>query len=91
MPQFLIERNFGNVTPEDVGKAGSSSKHTANERFPEIVWEHSHAVETPNGFVTYCVYQAPNEQYIRDHAQAAGLPCDRVQVIAQTVGPDDFE
>jgi hypothetical protein len=72
MPRFMIERHFGQVTPE------------------EIVWEHSHAVTAPDGLVTYCIYQAPNEKYVRDHATAAGLPCDRVQVIANTVGPDDF-
>jgi hypothetical protein len=91
MPQFLIERHFGKVTPEQLDEGGSTSKRVAAEQFPDIVWEHSHAVEADDGLVTYCVYQAPNEQYVRDHAAAAGLPCDNIQVIANTVGPDDFK
>lgn len=91
MPQYLIERHFGPVTPEQLDEGGSTSKRVAAEKFPEIVWEHSHAVETPEGLVTYCVYQAPDEQYVRDHAEAAGLPCDNISVIAATVGPGDFK
>jgi hypothetical protein len=91
MPQFLIERHFGKVTQEQLDEGGSTSKRVAAEQFPKIVWEHSHAVETPEGLVTYCVFQAPDEQYIRDHASAAGLPADKIQLIANTVGPDDFK
>lgn len=91
MPRFLIERNFGHVTPEQLDEGGSTSKRVAAEKFPEIVWEHSHAINTPEGLRTMCVYAAPDEQYVRDHAAAAGLPCDNVQVIAETVGPDNFK
>ena len=52
MPQFLIERHFGKVTPEQLDEGGSTSKRVAAEQFPKIVWEHSHAVETPEGLVT---------------------------------------
>ena len=91
MPQFLIERHFGHVTPEQLEEGGSTSKRVAAEKFPEIVWERSHAINAPDGLVTMCVYSAPSEQYVRDHAAAAGLPCDNVQEIAQTVGPGDFK
>lgn len=90
MPQFLIERHFGKVTSEQLDEGGSTSKRVAAEQFPEIVWEHSHVVETPGGLVSYCVFQAPDEQHIRDHASAAGLPVYKIQLIANTVGPDDF-
>lgn len=89
MPQYLIERHFGMVTEEDLANGGSTSKRVAAQQFPEIVWEHSHAAETPDGLVTYCVYQAPDEEYVKAHANAAGLPCDRITTV-QTVGPDDF-
>lgn len=91
MPQYLIERHFGHVTPEQLQEGGSTSKRVAKELFPEIVWEHSHAVQTADGLVTYCVYQAPDEQYVQSHAAVAGLPCDQIQEIADTVGPDDFQ
>lgn len=90
MARFLIERNFGPMTEEQIGQAGSTSKRMAAEQFPEIVWEHSHAISTPEGLRTMCVYGAPDEKYVRDHAAAAGLPCDNVQEIADTVGPDNF-
>lgn len=90
MAQFLIERHFGKVTSEQLDEGGSTSKRVAAEQFPEIAWEHSHVVETPGGLVSYCVFQAPDEQYIRDHASAAGLPVDKIQLILTTVGPDDF-
>ena len=91
MPRYLIERSFGHVTPEQLKEGGSTSKRVAAEQFPKIVWEHSHAVNTPGGLKTYCVYDAPDEQYIRDHASVAGLPCDSIQEIAETVGPANFK
>lgn len=91
MPKFLIHRVFGPVTPEQLDEGGSTSKRVAAEQFPKIVWEHSHAINTAKGLETYCVYQAPDEQYVRDHATAAGLPCDEVLEIADTVGPANFK
>lgn len=91
MAQFVIERHLGSLTPEQLSAAGSESKRQAAENFPEITWERSHVLRTGDGFITYCVYSAPDEEYVRKHAAAAGLPCDRVDMIVQTVGPDDFE
>jgi hypothetical protein len=90
VPRFIIERNFGPVTDAEMEVVGSTSKRVAAEQFPDIVWEHSHAIPTPEGLRTMCVYQAPDEKYIRDHAAAANLPCDDVQEIGGTVGPADF-
>ena len=43
------------------------------ERFPEITWEHSHVVATDEGeIVTFCIYGAPSEEMIREHAKAFG-------------------
>lgn len=91
MQSYLIERNFGHVTPEQLAAGGSKSKHTAAESFADtIVWRQSHATETPDGLVTYCLYEAAGEDTIREHAAAAGLPCDKISAV-QVVGPDDFE
>ena len=91
MPRYLIERSSGHVTPEQLEEGGSTSKRVAAEQFPKIVWERSDAINTADGLKTYCVYDAPDEQYIRDHASVAGLPCDQIQEIADTVGPDNFK
>ena len=91
MQSYLIERNFGHVTPEQLAAGGSQSKRAAAESFADtIVWKQSHAVETAGGLVTYCLYEAAGEDTIREHAAMAGLPCDKISAV-QVVGPDDFE
>jgi hypothetical protein len=90
MTTFLIERHFGQITDEQLQAGGSTSKRVAAEQFPEIVWDRSYAVQTAEGLVTYCVYQAPTEQMVRDHAAAAGLPADKVIPVADVVGPANF-
>lgn len=91
MQSYLIERNFGPVTPEELAAGGSKSKQCAAESFADtIVWKQSHAVDTADGLVTYCLYEAASEETIRQHATASGLPCDKISEV-QVVGPDDFE
>lgn len=90
MQSYLIERNFGQVTPEQLAAGGSESKRVAAEKFADtIVWKQSHAVESDAGLTTYCLYEAPDEATIRAHAEAAGLPCDKVMAV-NVIGPDDF-
>lgn len=73
MPRYVIERNFGTISDEDMLAASVRSDQVATERFPEIVWEHSHLVANDEGeIVTFCVYGAPTEEMIRDHAAAMG-------------------
>jgi hypothetical protein len=91
MQSYLIERTFGHVTAEELQAGGSRSKRCATEQFPDsIVWKQSHAAETADGLVTYCLYEATGEDAIRAHASAAGLPCDKVTPVT-VVGPADFE
>lgn len=73
MPRYLIERNFGRISDADMLAAAARSDQIAVERFPEIVWEHSHVVANDEGeIVTYCVYAAPTEEMINAHAKAFG-------------------
>ena len=90
MQSYLIERNFGHVTPDQVAQTGSTCKRVAAEQFPDsIVWKHSHATESGNGLTTHCLYEATDEATIRAHAKAAGIPCDSITP-ANVIGPDDF-
>lgn len=90
MQSYLIERNFGHVTPEQLAAGGSESKRVAAEQFPDtIVWKQSHASESEAGLTTYCLYESDGEATIRAHATAAGLPCDKVMAV-NVVGPADF-
>ncbi|MFL5940345.1 MAG: nickel-binding protein [Gaiellaceae bacterium] len=73
MPRYVIERNFGAISDDDMLSAAVRSDQMAMERFPEIVWEHSHIVVGDDGEVlTFCVYEAPSEETIREHAEAFG-------------------
>ena len=60
--------------------------------FPEITWEHSHVVVDDQGLVkTFCVYDAPSEQSVRDHSAALGQhTLDELHEIAGDVTPSDF-
>ena len=73
MGRFLIERNFGAISDDDMLAAAVRSDVTAAERFPDIVWEHSHIVAGDDGeILTFCVYSAPTEEMIHEHAAAYG-------------------
>jgi hypothetical protein len=74
MPRYLIERLF-DQRKEKLGPSTSQrSMRLAEERFPELAWEHSHVVESDEeGAVrTFCIYRAPNEEMLREHALAVG-------------------
>lgn len=73
MPRYVIERNFGAISDDDMLAVSVRSDEVASERFPEIVWEHSHVVANDAGeIVTFCIYGAPTEEMIREHAEAMG-------------------
>jgi hypothetical protein len=68
------------------------SKAIGHHRYPEIVWEHSHVVVDEDGTVlTYCVYDAPDKEMVRDHAGDLGQhTIDNIHEIAGDVTPHDF-
>jgi hypothetical protein len=91
MPKYLIERRF-HIAEEQMPDIGRRSKEIMQEHFPEIAWEHSHVVLDDSGTVlTYCVYEAPNEDIVRHHAAELGLH-DVVSIfeIVGDVTPADF-
>jgi hypothetical protein len=91
MPRFLIERTY-TVTAEQLPEVATRSKAIGHHRFPEIVWEHSHVVIDENGTPrSYCVYAAPSEQVVRDHADLLGdHSIQEIYEIAGDVSPADF-
>ena len=91
MPRYVIERFFDQISDEDMLAATVRSDRIAAERFPEITWEHSHVVLEENGGVkTFCVYEAPSEEMIREHADAFGAHMvSNVYEIVEDVTPDD--
>jgi hypothetical protein len=81
MPRYLIQRTLGDITDAQLHAAAAESARVRRRDFPAVEWEHSHVVRADGGLVSYCVYGAPDEQAVRAHASAAGLPVDRVQEI----------
>ncbi len=91
MPRYLVERAF-TVGQEQMDAVGRRSRQIAEERYPDIVWEHSHVAIGEDGKVTtFCVYVAPEEELIRRHARDLGMhEVLRIAEIAGDVTPDDF-
>jgi hypothetical protein len=87
MSRYIIQRNLGNVTMQDLEGAARKSKQVREASFPDITWEHSHVVRTASGLMTFCVYSAPSVERVKAHAAAAGLPADEVFDLITDVDP----
>jgi len=91
MRRFLIERRY-EVAMDRMPEVGKRSREVRNEQFPEIIWEHSHVVVDDSGTVkSFCIYDAPSEEMVRNHATQLGMH-DVVSIyeIAGDVVPEDF-
>ncbi len=91
MPRYLVVRTF-DVSEEDMPEVGRRSNKVIEGSYPQIVWEHSHVVVNDEGKVmTYCVYESPDEETVRNHAVELGRhTVDVVHEIAGDVTPSDF-
>jgi hypothetical protein len=91
MPRYLIVRSF-QVGEDQMPAVGRRSREIVENSFPEITWEHSHVVVDDEGAVsTYCVYDAPNEEVVRDHSRQLGQhTLVELLEIAGDVTPADF-
>lgn len=91
MPRYVIERFFDRISDDDMLAATVRSDRIALERYPDITWEHSHVVVDDGGGIrTYCVYGAPSEEILREHAKAFGMhEIYNVFEIVDDVTPDD--
>jgi hypothetical protein len=91
MPRYLVVRSF-DVDSEQMPTVGRRSRELTEQEFPEITWEHSHVVVDDDGLVrTFCVYDAPSETIVRDHAKQLGRhTIETLHEIAGDVTPADF-
>ncbi|HEX4323030.1 MAG TPA: nickel-binding protein [Gaiellaceae bacterium] len=91
MPRYLIVRSF-EVGEDQMPPVGRRSRSLTEQEFPEITWEHSHVIVDDEGLVhTYCVYEAPNEEMVREHSKHLGQHAlDELHEIAGDVTPADF-
>jgi hypothetical protein len=90
MPNFVIEReipNAGKMTPEQARAAAKASLAVLGELGPQIQWLHSYVTDNK----IYCIYWAPNEDIILEHARRAGIPADRVSAVRRMMEPASAE
>ena len=92
MPRYVIERNFDRIDDTEMQAVAVRSKQLGTERFPGITWEHSHVVvDAEGGIKSFCVYSAPDEQMLRDHAaELGGHVIDQMYEIVGDVAPDEI-
>jgi hypothetical protein len=86
MPQYLIERNIPGIekmTAEELKSVARKSNRVLADLGSEIRWIHSYIVHG----MTYCVYVAPDEDLIREHARMSGFPCNKIQLVTGMIDP----
>jgi len=91
MARYVIERIYDEEVHDDMESVGARSKQIAAEQYPDLSWEHSHVVSDETGVRSFCVYEAPNPERIREHAQQLGFhDVAHIYEIAADVSPGDF-
>ena len=86
VPQFVIEREVagaGRLSEDEIREMSLRSIHALGEISSQIQWLHSYVTEDK----VYCIYLAPDEQTIRDHARRARIPADRVSAVRRMIDP----
>ena len=90
MPQYVIERDLpgaGQLTPEQLKGVSQKSCAVLRNLGPQIQWRHSYVT----GDKIYCIYDAPNEEMIREHARQGGFPANRISEVKTTISPKTAE
>jgi hypothetical protein len=90
MPKFVIEREIpevGKLTPEQLQAVSQTSCGVLSEMGPKIQWLHSYVTDDK----IYCVYIAPDEATVREHATKGGFPANRVSQVRAIIDPTTSE
>jgi Protein of unknown function (DUF4242) len=90
MPKYVIERNLpgaGKLTGEELKNISKISCKVLDEMGPHISWQQSYVAQDK----IYCVYIAPNEQMIREHAEKGGFPADNITEVSAVIDPATAE
>ena len=87
MPRYIIEREVGPLTEDDI-EAASRRSNEAIAELDGIVWIKSY-VSFAEGKI-YCEYEAPSPEVIMEHATLAGIPADKISEVSMEISPDMF-
>jgi uncharacterized protein DUF4242 len=86
MPTFVIERDIpdaGKLTDAELRTISLKSLETLDRLGPQIRWLHSYVTDDK----VYCVYLAPDEATIREHATRTNIPASRVSAVRRLLDP----
>jgi Protein of unknown function (DUF4242) len=90
MPKFVIEREIpgaGSLSPQELQAISQKSCGVLQEMGPKIQWVESFVTDNK----VYCVYIAPDEQSIREHAEKGGFPANRISEVKSLIDPTTAE
>ncbi len=90
MPKFVIEREIpgaGNLSDAELHDVSKKSADVLKAMGSKIQWLHSYVT----GDKVYCVYLAPDEATIQEHARRVGLPANRVSAVRRLIDPTTAE
>jgi len=90
MPKYVIEREIpgaGNLSTEELQAVSQTSCNVLRKMGPEIQWVQSYVT----GDKVYCIYIAPNEDMIREHAREGGFPANSISEIKTIIDPTTAE
>jgi hypothetical protein len=90
MPKYVIEREVpgaGKMSPDQLQAISQTSCGVLRKLGPEIQWVHSYVT----GDKIYCIYNAANEQLVREHAKQGGFPANSVAEVKSIIDPTTAE
>jgi hypothetical protein len=90
MPKYVIERAIpgaGKMTPEELKGISQTSCGVLAKMGSQIQWQHSYVTDDK----IYCVYVAPNEEMVREHARQGGFPANAVSKVSSIIDPTTAE
>jgi hypothetical protein len=90
MPKYVIERDLpgaGKLTPEELRDISTKSNKVLSTLGPEIRWLQSFVAEDK----IYCVYVAPDEDILYEHARCGGFPANKVTPVSAVIDPSTGE
>ena len=90
MPKYVIEREIpgaGKLTSEQLQGISQKSCGVLKNLGPSIQWVESYVTDDK----VYCVYIAPNEALVKEHAKQGGFPANRISAIKQIIDPTTAE
>ena len=90
MPKFVIEREIpgaGNLNAQELQSVSQTSCNVLQKLGPQIQWVQSYVTADK----VYCIYIAPNEEMIREHAVQSGIPANRISEVKTVIDPTTAE